>query len=73
MTVDSGLRRVFAQYRPDLVFHTAAHKHVYLMERAGEAARNNVLGTKILADIAEEMGWSVSSSSPRIRPCHRPR
>ena len=55
VTVESAMRRVFAAYRPDIVFHTAAHKHVYLMEpAASEAARNNILGTALLADLAEE-------------------
>ena len=41
-----GLERVFARYRPEVVFHAAAHKHVPLMEQyPWEAIRNNVLGT----------------------------
>ncbi len=44
---------IFARYRPEVVFHAAAHKHVYLMERQpAEAIRNNVLGTRQLAGIA---------------------
>jgi len=44
---------VFSHYRPDVVFHAAAHKHVYLMERQpAEAIRNNVLGTRVLAEMA---------------------
>ncbi len=38
--------KIFAQYRPDIVYHAAAHKHVPLMEDSpNEAIKNNVLGT----------------------------
>ncbi len=48
---------VFKTYRPDVVFHAAAHKHVPLMEHSGcEAIKNNVLGTYNTADMAEKYG-----------------
>ena len=48
---------IFARYRPHVVFHAAAHKHVYLMERQpAEAIRNNVLGTRLLARVAAAQG-----------------
>ena len=48
---------IFKLYRPDVVFHAAAHKHVPLMERsATEAIKNNVLGTYNTADMAEKYG-----------------
>ena len=49
------LERVFAQYRPEVVFHAAAYKHVPLMENenAWEALRNNVLGTLHVAEVAQ--------------------
>ena len=49
------LRQVFEKYRPDVVFHAAAYKHVPLLEANPlEAVRNNVLATKIVADVAVE-------------------
>jgi FlaA1/EpsC-like NDP-sugar epimerase len=48
---------IFSQYRPEVVFHAAAHKHVPLMEaNPGEAIKNNIFGTKQLADLAAEYG-----------------
>ena len=47
------IRQLFAEIRPDVVYHAAAHKHVPLMEgNPGEAIRNNVLGTRVVADAA---------------------
>ena len=46
---------IFARYRPDVVFHAAAHKHVPLMEHCpGEAIKNNVLGTYNTANLSEK-------------------
>ena len=51
------LEAVFAHYRPDIVFHAAAHKHVPLMEHSNqEAIKNNCLGTYNTADMAEKYG-----------------
>ena len=53
------LDAVFAYYRPDIVFHAAAHKHVPLMEHSNcEAIKNNVFGTYNTADMAEKYGAS---------------
>lgn len=53
----SRLREIFKKYRPALVFHAAAHKHVPLMERNPcEAVKNNIMGTKNVADCAHEFG-----------------
>lgn len=49
--------QVMARYRPDLVFHAAAHKHVPLMEfNPMEAVKNNVFGTLNLAESASIYG-----------------
>lgn len=47
--------KVFEQYKPDVVFHAAAHKHVPLMEVSpGEAIKNNIFGTKNIAELAHK-------------------
>jgi len=51
------LEQIFAKYHPQVVIHAAAHKHVPLMEtNPGEAIRNNVVGTKNIADVADAYG-----------------
>ncbi|HVT79951.1 MAG TPA: nucleoside-diphosphate sugar epimerase/dehydratase [Phycisphaerae bacterium] len=51
------VEQVFNDYLPSIVFHAAAHKHVPLAElNPGEAIRNNVFGTKTLADTAAAFG-----------------
>ena len=51
------MEAVFAQHGPTVVFHAAAHKHVPMMEwNPGEAIKNNVFGTKKLADLADRHG-----------------
>ncbi len=48
---------VFRVFKPDVVFHAAAHKHVPLMELSpGEAVKNNVFGTLNVAQAADEFG-----------------
>lgn len=51
------LREIFAKYKPGVVFHAAAHKHVPLMEaNPAEAIKNNVFGTLNTAQCADEYG-----------------
>ncbi len=50
-------REVFEKYRPTIVFHAAAYKHVPLMETHPlESVRNNVVGTRIVAELSAEFG-----------------
>jgi FlaA1/EpsC-like NDP-sugar epimerase len=51
------IERIFSEHRPQVVFHAAAHKHVPMLEsNPGEAIKNNVLGTKIVAETAQQAG-----------------
>lgn len=63
---------IFETYRPDLVFHAAAHKHVPLMEDSpNEAIKNNVLGTWIVASAADAyqaQKMVLISSDKAVRP-----
>lgn len=53
------MKQVFEEFGPKVIFHAAAHKHVPLMEHNPmEAIKNNVLGTKNLAECAHEYGVS---------------
>jgi len=51
------MAQLFRSNRPAIVFHAAAHKHVPMMEyNPGEAIKNNVLGTRRLAELSDEFG-----------------
>jgi len=55
VTNEHRMRSIFATHKPDYVFHAAAYKHVPMMEKNPmEAIRVNVLGTKLMADLAVE-------------------
>jgi FlaA1/EpsC-like NDP-sugar epimerase len=57
---EERMREVFAQYRPTVVFHAAAYKHVGLMEsNPVEAVRNNALATRVMARVAGDIGTKV--------------
>jgi FlaA1/EpsC-like NDP-sugar epimerase len=57
---EERMREVFAQFRPDVVFHAAAYKHVGLMEsNPVEAVRNNALATRVMARVAGDAGTST--------------
>lgn len=66
------VRDIFSKYRPELVFHAAAHKHVPLMETSpNEAVKNNVFGTLNVALAADEFGarrMLLISTDKAVRP-----
>ena len=66
------VRQVFESYRPDVVFHAAAYKHVPLLEANPlECIRNNIVATRVLADAAVETGvrrFVLISSDKAARP-----
>ena len=66
------MRSIFDSYRPQVVIHAAAHKHVPLMEfNATEAVKNNVLGTRLVAELSGEFQAQVFvlvSTDKAVRP-----
>jgi FlaA1/EpsC-like NDP-sugar epimerase len=51
------MEQIFATYRPQMVLHAAAYKHVPMIEwNPGEAIKNNIVGTKAIADLAHRHG-----------------
>ena len=52
-----SISKIFSEFRPQIIFHAAAYKHVPLMEEnPDEAIKNNIFGTKVLADASISFG-----------------
>jgi len=68
------LRAVFSSFRPEIVIHAAAHKHVPLMElQPSEAIMNNVGGTKNVLEVSHELGverFVFISSDKAVNPAN---
>ena len=69
---EERMRRIFDRYRPAVVIHAAAHKHVPMMEsNPCEAVKNNVLATATLGRVAGESGadaFVMISTDKAVRP-----
>ncbi len=72
ITDEDRVEATFARYRPDVVLHAAAYKHVPMMEtNVVEAVRNNVLGTWTVAEAAVRYGarrFVLISTDKAVRP-----
>ncbi|MCS7033333.1 MAG: polysaccharide biosynthesis protein [Phycisphaerae bacterium] len=72
VTDSPRINSILGQFRPDVVFHAAAHKHVPMMENnPGEAVKNNIFGTQIVAEAAAYAGvgtFVLISSDKAVNP-----
>ncbi len=72
ITDSARIDAVFSTYKPEIVFHAAAHKHVPLMEsNPCEAIKNNVTGSRIVAEAANRRGierFILISSDKAVNP-----
>jgi len=69
-----AMDRIFSDYRPDVVFHAAAYKHVPMLEdQVREAATNNILGTRSIAEFADRFGceaFVMISTDKAVNPAN---
>jgi FlaA1/EpsC-like NDP-sugar epimerase len=73
ITDEKKIAKVFGEFKPDIIFHAAAYKHVPLMEKdSDEAVKNNVFGTEIVAGAAiksEAEKFIFISTDKAVNPC----
>ncbi len=69
-----AMEKIFEQFSPEVVFHAAAYKHVPMLEdQIREAARNNVLGTRVMAEMADRYGsdaFVMISTDKAVNPAN---
>lgn len=69
---EARMRSLFAEYRPQVVLHAAAHKHVPMMEsNPSEAVKNNILATKVVGELAgafDAEAFVMISTDKAVRP-----
>ncbi|WP_205412271.1 polysaccharide biosynthesis protein [Sphingomonas crusticola] len=72
VTDRARMHEIIATWRPSTIYHAAAYKHVPLVEHNPvEGARNNVLGTLVMAQLAEQLGvarFVLVSTDKAVRP-----
>lgn len=72
VTDSAAVSRVVQKASPDIIFHAAAYKHVPLLEaQVRQAIRNNVIGTRLMAEAAQEFGvkeFVLISTDKAVRP-----
>lgn len=72
--VAEQLRKIFSDFKPDIVFHAAALKHVPLVEaNPAEGVLTNVMGTRIVAEACRDLGVGIMvqiSTDKAVNPCN---
>lgn len=72
ITNKTFMEKIFAEHRPDYVFHAAAYKHVPMMEdNPAMAVQNNIYGTRVIADLAVKYGtkkFVIISTDKAVNP-----